>query len=309
MESSKESKVKCYDGSTDVKVFVTRVELEAAIKGYTDEKKAQYIASRLVPPAFDVYVRLSADDKKDFDKIKAELLQEFERGKLNRDEAIHILSDRRRLPTESPQTFAYKLIELVKLSYPTFSDATRKTIAKDYYIRGVHPDMQLALKTKPTFAKNDIHAIATETVRLELAGIKSYKKDVKVTSSAASSEVFGVTDNIVQSIADEVINRLQLNPSNPISASKQTQNETDSTQEETNYASNYRRGGYRNRRGRGNNRRGFYNGQRNMNDHPKRCRSCQGTDHLIRNCPTRYCQACGNRGHDQTSDVCPNHEQ
>ena len=85
---------------------------------------------------------------------------------------------------ESPQTFAYKLVELVKLSYPTFADGVRLTISKDYYMRGVHPDMQVALKSWGQFETSDIHALATETVRLELAGIKSYSKTAK--ASAAS---------------------------------------------------------------------------------------------------------------------------
>ena len=114
--------------------------------------KAQYAAGKLVPPAFDVYLRLSDDDKKDFGKLKEELSKEFERGQLNRDEAIHLLSSRRRKPEESPQTFAYKLMELVRLSYPTFAVASQKTIAKDYFIRGVHPEMQTALKSSTTFA-------------------------------------------------------------------------------------------------------------------------------------------------------------
>ena len=133
MESSK---IKCFDGNGDVKVFLTKVELEASIKGYADEKKAQYVASKLISPAFDVYLRLSVEQKKDFNAIKEELLKEFERGQLNREEAIHILSTRRRQPEESPQTYAYKLMELVKLSYSSFDVASQKTIAKDYFVRG-----------------------------------------------------------------------------------------------------------------------------------------------------------------------------
>ena len=132
------NKVKGYDGKEDVKVFLTK--LVAAIKDYADEKKAQYLASKLIPPAFDVYlrlstddkkdfntirlstddkkdfntirlstddkkdfntirlstddkkdfntIRLSTDDKKDFNTIKGELVKEFEKGQLNREEAI-----------------------------------------------------------------------------------------------------------------------------------------------------------------------------------------------------------------------------
>ena len=37
-----------------------------------------------------------------------------------------------------------------------------------------------------------------------------------------------------------------------------------------------------------------------------KCRNCRSTDHLIRKCPQRFCQACGKRGHDAWMDECPN---
>ena len=79
--ASSAGKVKCdeFNGTGDVKVFLTKVELVASIKGYADETKAQFLASKLLPPAFDVYMRLPNDDRKDFDKIKGELLKEFEK--------------------------------------------------------------------------------------------------------------------------------------------------------------------------------------------------------------------------------------
>ena len=43
----KQTKLKYYDGTTDIEAFVTRVDLNAAIKEYTAEKKAQYLASLL----------------------------------------------------------------------------------------------------------------------------------------------------------------------------------------------------------------------------------------------------------------------
>ena len=69
--ASSGSKAKCaeFDGKGDVNIFLTKVELVASIKGHANEKKAQFVASKLSGPAFDVYMRLSDDDKKDFDKI------------------------------------------------------------------------------------------------------------------------------------------------------------------------------------------------------------------------------------------------
>ena len=64
-----ESKVKNFDGSGDVKVFLEKVKLHSLLKGYTDEKAAQNLASKLEGRAFDVYMRLSVDDKKNVTKI------------------------------------------------------------------------------------------------------------------------------------------------------------------------------------------------------------------------------------------------
>ena len=43
-------------------------------------KKAQFAVNKLNGPAFDVYMRLSNDDKKDYDKLNVEMLKEFERS-------------------------------------------------------------------------------------------------------------------------------------------------------------------------------------------------------------------------------------
>ena len=108
-----ENKIKVFNGEGNVKEFLTKVELHSALNGYSGEKSAQNLASRLEGPAFDVYIRLATEDKNDFDKIKAELLKEFERGQVDREGAIAELTGRRRKAGESPQTFAHKLLELV----------------------------------------------------------------------------------------------------------------------------------------------------------------------------------------------------
>lgn len=305
------TKIKCYDGKSDVKVFLTRVSLVTAIKEYDGEKKAQFLASTLLPPALDVYMRLSDADKKDFGKIEEALLKEFQKGQLNREEAIHILGSRCQQEDESPQTFAYKLVELVKLSYPTFDDAVRLTIAKDYYMRGVHPDMQVALKSWGQFEVSDVHALAVETVRLELAGIKSYGK-AKSTSTgsvcnAAEKRSDGDSENFVDAIAEKVLEKLKVS----VGAGYFGQPSTSSAPtDDVNFAG--KQPYYQSYRGRGSNRRNR-GGQRRGGSAPRfgnqqrKCRSCQSTEHIVRDCPTRFCQACGNRGHDQWSDQCPNH--
>jgi len=65
-----EYKIKSFDGNEDVKVFVEKLQLHSALKGYTGEKAAQNLASRLEGRVFDIYLRLSDADKKSFGTIK-----------------------------------------------------------------------------------------------------------------------------------------------------------------------------------------------------------------------------------------------
>ena len=52
---------------------------------------------------------------------------------------------------ESTQNFAYSILELVKLAYPTFESKNLETITKDYFVQGLHRDMQVALNSLEKF--------------------------------------------------------------------------------------------------------------------------------------------------------------
>lgn len=279
--------LKIYDGTYDVRKFIAKAELEAALKNHADEKKAQYIASKLVGPAMDVYLRMSAADQKDPELVKAELLKEFERGQLNREEAITSLDQRKRLPKESAENFRHKIIELVKLAYPTFTDNVRESIAKDYFVRGLSQDLQIAVKSVPDFSAKSIKEITAETVRLELAGVGE--------KSGSSGAAANSCENMVDAIADRVIERLE-------------RNRICSVEEDDTEVHNVggARGGYRGR-GRDRNRgRGRGNNQQNRSQ--RKCRACQEPGHIVKDCPRRFCQACGGRGHDQYNASCPNYQ-
>ena len=168
-----DGKVYVFNGDGDISGFITKVELYSALKEYDDEKRAQNLASRLEGPAFDVYLRLDQDDRKNINKLKDELLKEFESGRRNREEAVCTLTKRYRKQGESAHTYAYKIKELVNLAYPDFENAAKSTLAKDQFVRGLHTDMQMALKCMDNFKDYDITALADHIVRLEIAGIKS----------------------------------------------------------------------------------------------------------------------------------------
>ena len=172
--ASSQNTTPTFDGSGNVKSFITKVELIATVKEYTGEKLAAVIASKLNGPALDLYMRLSEEDKKSAEKIKLELLKEFERGNRDREEALSELNMRSRKKGEPAQTFSFKIGELVKLAYPSFNNATREVIIKDYFTKGLHKDMQLAVKSISNFSTADLKTLVDEVSRLELAGVNSF---------------------------------------------------------------------------------------------------------------------------------------
>ena len=202
-----DSKVKFFDGSGDVRVFVENLSIQSSLKGYDGEKAAQNLASKLEGRAFDIYLRLSSDDRKNPDKIKSELFKEFEEGKQDREEAIFQLGNRTRHPDESVQTFAHKITELVRLAHPSFDETTTNTIAIDYYVRGLHQKMQIALKALPSFAEADINTLAMEATPLQVAGIETFSSNT--VDKAKECMAIASTEGMDDTIADKVIEKLR----------------------------------------------------------------------------------------------------
>ena len=323
------SRIDSFCGATDVNTFITKVELYASLKGYTGEKAAQFLASRLDGAAFDVYMRLEVGEKKDADKLKEELRKEFEKGKSDREVALNELSNRRRKPEEAATTFAYKLDVLVTLAYPNFDAPAKNTIARDYFMRGLHPEMQLALKASEKFsAIVDTKVLANEVTRLQLAGIKSFANipvsvnNIGATGKSLSTDSIELhntenfVDTIVAKVTSEIERKLNLRDRDggsdiPVNAAR---GGFDGYNSGASYRGRYdgafrarARGGYgggfsgayRGARG------GGYRGARSDGNNTLKCRSCQSTSHLVRACPQRYCQACGSQGHDSWDVNCP----
>ena len=266
---------KHYDGSSDVEAFITRVELKAQIKGYTDEKCAQYMASQLAEGhALNVYLKLSADDKKDCDKIKEALRKEFDASHRNREVAVDKLSKRKPQKGESPSSFAYKLLELAKLAYSGLLDASQQVIVKDYFVAAQSREMQVALKSLTDFATKSVTDLATEVIRFETAGIPS----VSASDTLHESVVYKIEHEINNEsamedrIAERVVNRL----------SRMNMEHDENETQDINYMAYNRGRGGRNFRGsyRGANRgRGAGNRNSDSRGGNFKCRRCQGTDH------------------------------
>ena len=282
-----------FDGTGDVNRFVEKAELVANCKGHADENKANFIASKLGGSAFDVYRRLSTEDKKDHAIIKAELLKEFSREERNREEALNSLMNSARMDAETPQSFAYRLLKLVKLAYSNLDNDSQKTIGMDYYIRGVSKELQIALKSLSNFSSMDVHRLSDETTRLEIAGVKAECKIQAVHIEEAHEETLNkITKNVLEKLRGASVQDLDVGEEvNVVNSST---------------ASSSRRRGNFQRRGNGRGRYNQYRRQQNEQG-SRRCRCCQSTSHLFRECPVRHCQACGGKGHDAWDSACPNY--
>ena len=119
-----------YSGTGSVEDFLEKIRLHVGQKGYDGEKKIQCLASKLSGEAFQVYMRLSADDKKDYNKLETELRMEFKEGTSNREAALDELKGVK-YKGHSIITHAYNIMELVKLANPTFNSAGMQLVATD----------------------------------------------------------------------------------------------------------------------------------------------------------------------------------
>ena len=225
---------------------------------------------------------MPVDDQKDVNKIKDELKKEYESGNRDRELALSLLSSRLRKDDESLQDYAFHIAKLVRLAYPSFNDDTRDLHEKDYFVRGLHPDLQLKVKTLEKFAELKVKDLIDNAVRLEIAGVGSSKPKVKSEVLEVrecphhkESESNNITLDKLQNL-EEMVAKLSV--------------------------SGKTRG--RGRRFDGRNTRNFNNG--NSGD-KRKCWNCGDTAHLLRSCPKRFCQSCGKVGHDAWSTSCPNH--
>ena len=194
-------------------------------------------------------------------------------------------------------------IEMVKEGMPTIQDLL--LVIKSADLSEALPQVVKLLE----LATNDIQALAEETTRLQLAGVKSnmgISSSVNEISANTNKGSREIPDDIVDAITDKVVDKM-----NSIKVAsgghKNVKNDVSFTTNPPFVGQRAFSG--RNFRGRGQGRqapgRGHFRGGYRAPNSQLKCRSCQSTDHLVASCPTRFCLACGQRGHDSWNSVCP----
>ena len=147
--------------------------------------------------------------------------------------------------------------------------------------------MQLRLKSleKFTTTECDMNTLVKEVSRLEIAGVKSClrKKDtgdinaIQRDEACASVEV----DNSVYSRLERIEELLASGNDDSVN---QVQRREYSTS-----------------------RKQFKRSNSKTTEGARKCRNCGSEQHMVRKCPTRFCQACGERGHDTWDKTCQKH--
>ena len=300
-------KVDLFTGREDVKKFTTKCDLHCSLKGYDAEKKAAFIAGRLEEAAFDVYMALSDEAKKDPEQVKKALTDTFDNAKRNREVALEKLTHRKRLPEEKAEVFAHKVLELVKYAYPKFADEARKSLARDHFVKGLSADLQKELRKVADFEDKELDELVTLTTYYEIANANAAAAATGEQSCEAVASVSVPTNNY-----DSRLDRLLAVMERSFGMND---NDVGDPEEEINFAgannnaypryprNRQRRPGY-------NRARGNLQSQRGSKVHQQSllCRSCNSTGHLVKNCPQRFCQSCGNRGHDRWDTACPKYQ-
>ena len=94
-------------------MFIVKMEMHIKLKKLEDEDATLLLASRLEDNAFDVYLQLSTNNRKDIARIKLELCKQYESGNRNREDTLYLLASYQRNEVETAPDFAYRISELV----------------------------------------------------------------------------------------------------------------------------------------------------------------------------------------------------
>ena len=198
-------------------------------------------------------------------------------GKVNREEAQSLLILRVRKDDKTIKDYAFDLKRLASLAYRSFTQPNTNIITKDYFVKGLHVEMQLKLKSLEKFSTAGIDDLIEEAVRLELTGVKPSSKG---TYSHHCVNSVNVTGEANREMLEPIIARLEKLENRLSTGEDKSVNHVRSSSYE------------------------------NKLRHPKdntgnrKCRNCGNAQHFVRQCPSRFCQAGGEKGNDAWDKKC-----
>lgn len=124
-----------FDGVGDVERFLDHFDVVAKANNWNQEVQALQLPTALTKAAFDVYRRLSPEERGSISRLKAVLMKEFGAAALESDYALLFVS-RRRQVGESLSDFGEALKSLGRKAYPTFTDQQLEKLCQTHFING-----------------------------------------------------------------------------------------------------------------------------------------------------------------------------
>ncbi|GFO00628.1 reverse transcriptase [Plakobranchus ocellatus] len=138
------------DGRDDLDIWLTRLDRFAESNGWSSEKWSSSLCALLTVDALDCYGRLSAEQAKDYDKVKEALMKRYD---LTEDGYGHKFRTCKQAEGESPdifivrnETYLDRLIELSKTdkSYERLKDS----IVREQFMDACPEDLATSLREK-----------------------------------------------------------------------------------------------------------------------------------------------------------------
>ncbi|RNA36428.1 Transposon Ty3-G Gag-Pol poly [Brachionus plicatilis] len=143
-----------YSGESNVENFLQLFELEAAKKDWDDAKKVKVIGLCLTGVAKQAFETISADDKKDFNKVSDRLKKVLCKP---RDLCIREFQERVMRPNETPASFAFSLENLMDKAYPGLSGDNRKETLQNHFMKSLPAHVRVVVRV--AMAKLSWHEI------------------------------------------------------------------------------------------------------------------------------------------------------
>ena len=139
--------IKMFDGSTDCANWLQKLELVASLQGV--KRLEKFVPLFLEGGAFAVYTSIHEDDKQNYEKVKAVLLQAFS---VDPCHAYEEFRARKMLPGESVDVFLVDLNRLARLIDKYASDAWIKCA----FIAGLQEDVRVQLHAACSLNKMEL---------------------------------------------------------------------------------------------------------------------------------------------------------
>ena len=139
--AQKQKKIPPYDGKDSWSDYLVQFEIVATMNRWTEDQKAQELATNLTGRAREVLTDLSPQDRLNFSALVSKLAMRFEPKDLTGVHQSQLRSYRRKRNQSVPELMQ-EVSKLVRKAFPSADDDTRNFMAVSSFITALHHETQ-----------------------------------------------------------------------------------------------------------------------------------------------------------------------